>query len=310
MLHDNTKGIILAAISAASFGALAIFTKFGYALGATASTILIIRFFSAFLFLWALCLIQGRVVLLPAKQVVVLLLMGALGYGMASYFLFLSLALIPASIAGLLLYTYPTLVTIFAHLLGDETIDSVKTGALILASIGLVLVLGVSFQTINNLGIVLALGAALTYSIFIIESNRVLQSLNPILATVYVCLGGFILHLTLGLFTGQISLYIPVQAWLYILAIAFISTILAFLTFYRSIQLIGPSKASIVSILEPVVTAILAAVFLSERLSSFQIGGGLIILLAIVLLQWQTPSKSKQQKESKMQTNESFTAHD
>ena len=150
-MHDNIKGILLAAISAASFGTLAIFTKLAYALGATPSTILIFRFFFASIFLWAFCLMQRRTVPLSARQIVILLLLGALGYGMMSYFFFLSVAMIPASMAGLLLYTYPVLVTICAHLIGDETIDTVKTGALILASTGLVLV-RVSFQTTSNRG--------------------------------------------------------------------------------------------------------------------------------------------------------------
>ena len=47
---------------------------------------------------------------------------------------------------------------------------------------------------------------------------------------------------------------------------------------------IGPTQASLLSTLEPVVTVALAALFLGENLPPVALAGGALILAAVVLL--------------------------
>ena len=73
-------------------------------------------------------------------------------------------------------------------------------------------------------------------------------------------------------------------AWATIAAIVFVATILPVVTFLAGLARIGPTNAAMLSTLEPVVTVVLAALFLHEALPSITLLGGGLILLAVLLL--------------------------
>jgi drug/metabolite transporter (DMT)-like permease len=75
-----------------------------------------------------------------------------------------------------------------------------------------------------------------------------------------------------------------VFGWVAVVAIALVSTVLAFTTFFAGLKRVGPITASTLSTLEPVVTIILATFILGETMSLLQIFGSLLILIAAVTL--------------------------
>ena len=78
---------------------------------------------------------------------------------------------------------------------------------------------------------------------------------------------------------------LPAEAWLWLLLIAVVSTVVAVSAFFAGLRLVGPSEAAILSTFEPVVTVVLAYMVLGERLSPAQLAGGALVLAAVVLLQ-------------------------
>jgi drug/metabolite transporter (DMT)-like permease len=54
--------------------------------------------------------------------------------------------------------------------------------------------------------------------------------------------------------------------------------------YFAGLQRIGPTRASTISTLEPLVTVTLAAIVLGERIATVQMAGGALILAAVVLL--------------------------
>jgi len=72
--------------------------------------------------------------------------------------------------------------------------------------------------------------------------------------------------------------------WLAIAAIALVSTVAAITLFFAGLERIGPTRASTLSTIEPLVTVTLAAALLGERIAPIQIAGGALILGAVVLL--------------------------
>ena len=66
---------------------------------------------------------------------------------------------------------------------------------------------------------------------------------------------------------------------------AVFATVLAVLTFFAGIERLGPSRASIISTLEPVGTAALSALLFGDRLGGGQLLGGLFVLGGIIWLQ-------------------------
>jgi drug/metabolite transporter (DMT)-like permease len=83
------------------------------------------------------------------------------------------------------------------------------------------------------------------------------------------------------------GLHVPVrlEAWGALLGLALVSTVLPILTFYAGMQRLGAAQAAILSTAEPILTLILAALLLDERLSATQILGGGLILGSVLLLQ-------------------------
>src|SRR5438874_7501464 len=136
------RGVLFVVASAALFGVMPILIKLAYGEGVNTKTLLALRFSIAAVGMWLVWALQTRRasrrqsfrpgVLLP------LVGMGALGLGYVgqSFSYFTALGIISASATGLLLYTYPTLVTLLAWLFFRERLTLIKLGALALASVG------------------------------------------------------------------------------------------------------------------------------------------------------------------------------
>jgi drug/metabolite transporter (DMT)-like permease len=65
-----------------------------------------------------------------------------------------------------------------------------------------------------------------------------------------------------------------------------LSTVLPILTLFVGIAYLGASNASILSTLEPLITILLAAVLLKERVAPLQYLGGCLIVASVLLLQF------------------------
>ena len=69
-----------------------------------------------------------------------------------------------------------------------------------------------------------------------------------------------------------------------VLGIALVSTVIAMVGFFAGIKRLGAADAATLSTLEPVVTFVLAAVFLDEPVTLLQTAGGAIVLGAVIAL--------------------------
>jgi drug/metabolite transporter (DMT)-like permease len=78
--------------------------------------------------------------------------------------------------------------------------------------------------------------------------------------------------------------------WLAVLGIAIISTVAAIVLFFAGLERVGPTRAAVLSTVEPVCTVLLAAALLGETVAPSQLVGGALILTAVVLLARATPS--------------------
>jgi len=63
-----------------------------------------------------------------------------------------------------------------------------------------------------------------------------------------------------------------------------LSTVVAMITFFAGMARLGAADAATLSTLEPVVTVLLAALFLGEEVGGWQLAGGAIILTAVIVL--------------------------
>lgn len=283
----RSTGAVLCLASATAFGAMGIFGKLAYDEGATVATLLSTRFVLAAALLWLLLLGMGRGAGLrrtSRRDVALALALGAVGYCAQTGAYFAALERLDASLLGLLVYTFPVIVTVAAIGLGRER-PSPRTGvALLLASGGLVLVLaGAAASGVDGLGAALGLTAAVVYSIYILSSEGVAARIGPLVLATLVCSGAAVTLTVGGLVTGGLQpgrVSAAGIGWLACLAV--VSTVGAIVLFFAGLHRVGPSSASILSTIEPVVTVALAFAVFGETLGPAQLLGGALVLSAVV----------------------------
>jgi drug/metabolite transporter (DMT)-like permease len=278
-------GAALCLVSAAAFGAMGIFGKLAYDEGVGVWELLLVRFGLAAIVLTAIVGLRGALRDLERRAVVTGLLLGAIGYATQAGLYFSAPDRMDASLLALLLYTYPALVVVLAIALGRESASRRRVAALLLASAGAALVLvGAGTGTLDPLGTVMGLGAAVTYAVYILVGAQVVAGVPPLTLAALVTAGATFSFAVVAFASGGPDLGFEAAGWGWLVAIALVSTVLAILTFFAGLALVGPSAAAILSTLEPVVTVVLAAIAFDEALTSVQLLGGLVVLASVFVL--------------------------
>ncbi|MDR7319307.1 DMT family transporter [Brevibacillus nitrificans] len=277
-------GVLLVFVSAAGFGVMSIFAVFAYGAGVSVSTLLFLRFLFASAIFFGLILWKKESVRINKKQGLSLFLLGGILYTMQSLSFFSAVQYIPTSMAALLLYTFPAFVAILSFLVEKEKLRKKTIIAMAVSFVGLAMVLGLSFGGIHPLGVFLALAAAIFYSVYIIVGNRVVKGLSPYVTSAYIALFACFSTFLVAQKDGGIDLSFEVQGWFALSGIVVFSTVVAISTFFRALQLISSTKASVLSTFEPVVTIAASALLLGESFTWLQLVGGAAVLGGAVLI--------------------------
>ena len=290
-------GVACVALSAASFGVMSIFAVYAYEAGASVSTLLFLRFFLAASVFFGLLFWQRQSLRVGKKQLLGLFLLGGVLYTMQSLCFFSSVQYIPTSLAGLLLYTFPVYVAILSRIVDKEALRAKTVAAMLVSLAGLGLVLGRSFAEVSPYGLMLALAAALFYSFYIVVGNRVSKGLSTYATSGYISLFASVSFFFLAQAEGGLAFSFGVTGWWALAGIVLISTVIAISFFIRGLQLIGSTKTSVVSTLEPVVTILFSAVLFAEKLSVMQMLGACAVLTGAVLIVSSKQEAPVRQKE-------------
>lgn len=273
-------GILLITVSAASFGTLAIFGRYAYADGMDTFTVLFLRFgisasfMSVILFLRKEHFPRGRIL----AQLVG---MGALGYVGQSFLYMTAIKYASSGLVALLLYLYPMFVFILSVFILHEKATSIKAIALIFALVGSALTVDPNGGQL--IGALMAIAAALIYSVYIIVGTNVMKHVSAVQSSTIIFASAGAVFGILA-FTNGAHFPASNSGWLTMLGIIVISTIIPVVTFLAGLEIIGPTNAAMLSTLEPVVTVLLAAWLFGEKLLPIVMVGGGLILIAVILL--------------------------
>jgi drug/metabolite transporter (DMT)-like permease len=273
-------GILLIAISAASFGTLAIFGRFLYADGLDTFTMLFLRFGIAALMM-AVILLSRREKFPRGRILLQLIGMGALGYVGQSFSYLTAIKYASAGLVALLLYLYPMFVFVLSVVVLRERITWIKVSALVLALTGTALTVDPAGGQLQ--GILLAICAALIYSVYIIVGTNVMKHVSAVQSSLVIFASAGMVY---GALMAVNGIHLPASGsgWLGIAGIVLIATVIPVVTFLAGLERIGPTNAAMLSTLEPVVTVLLATWIFGERLNPIVMFGGTLILVAVILL--------------------------
>jgi drug/metabolite transporter (DMT)-like permease len=273
-------GALFIIISATSFGTLAILGRYAYADGMDTFTILALRFtFAAALM--ALLLFARRESFPRGRTLWQLIGMGAIGYVGQSFSYLTATRFASAGLVALLLYLYPVFVAVLSALILKEKFTRLKILALGLATFGAALT--ANPQGGGWTGILLAIMAAAIYSVYIIVGTGVMKRVSAFQSSTVIFASAGAVYCTLALVNGP---HLPQTGagWGAVGAIVLLATVIPVVTFLAGLQRIGPTNASMLSTLEPIVTVLLAAWLFAEALPALTLVGGALILAAVLLL--------------------------
>jgi len=273
-------GITLIVISAASFGTLPIFANFAYADGIDIFTLLFLRFSISAILMSGLLILRHEQ--LPSGWILLRLVgMGTIGYVGQSIAYLSAIKYASPGLVALLLYLYPVFVAILSGIFLSEKITRIKILALAIALTGTALTVNPEGGQLP--GILLAICAAVIYSVYIIVGTRAMREVSAVQSsTVIFASAGFVD----GILTIVNRPHFPSSAtgWAIVSGMVIVATVIPVVAFLAGLKLIGPTNASMLSTLEPVVTVILAATLLHDTLKPAALLGGGLILAAVILL--------------------------
>jgi drug/metabolite transporter (DMT)-like permease len=224
---------------------------------------------------------------------------GLFGLALVQWLYFFAIHRLEIGIALLIQYLAPVLIALWARFVGKEHVRRRIWVALILALAGLSLVVelwrGVSVDT---LGTVAALGAAVAFALYILLAERAVGLRDPVSL---LCLGFAVaaifwaivqpwwsfpaeivddqVHLDGALFTTT------TPVWLLMLTMIVVGTIVPFLLLVGALRHISATRVALTAMFEPVAGALVAYAWLGEELASVQLIGGAIVLAGILLAQ-------------------------
>lgn len=282
-------GLLLVLAAAASFGLMALFARLAYAAGMNPPSLLALRFIIA-----GVCIalmVRWRGERMPRGRALGgLVAMGTVFYALVAQAYFVALLHASAALVALVLYTFPVLVMAANIAFFGERATGRKLLVALLTMLGLATTIGGELRG-EWLGIGLALAGAFGYAAYIIVGDRLAQGVPPLPGGLVVILG---CAFTSAVFALAAGVRLPQTAlgWAAVCGIALLSTVFAIAAFLEGLNRVGSTTAAMASTLEPVVTVLSAAALLGEPLSASTVGGGLLIVTAVILLA-RTPHPSQ-----------------
>lgn len=287
-------GIFLALIGTLLFSLKSIFIKYAYAQGLDADSVLVLRMLISvpfYLFILLYLLKKREKQIVPALSYPLLLqifVLGFLGYYLSSLLDLKGLEYISAQLERLTLFTYPFLVAIIGYFLFQQAITKRLIISLLITYLGLWVVMGQELQLTGNdvvFGTSLVMGAALSFSLYVLLSRPIIAKLGSLLFTSLVMIASSFLVFAHGaLQIDLFSLQITQQAWLWVSLLAIFSTVIPSFMISEAIHRIGPTQTGIVGTLGPIFTIILAVYLLNEPITLYMLFGMLLVFLGVMVL--------------------------
>jgi drug/metabolite transporter (DMT)-like permease len=158
---------------------------------------------------------------------------------------------------------------------------------------GIVVMVGApSSASLNGFGVLLALGTALLYALYLPALQRAQENVPTNVATFYLIAGVLMSFFIANLFSKTLYFPTTIEIWWYLLLLSLVCTVFAFGTLVAGLRVLGPVRTSIVATIEPFFTMLLGVMLLGESMTRGTIVGGALIASAVLLLQVSGRSKS------------------
>ena len=255
--------------------------------GASIDTVLFFRYGFAVLLLGGFLLIRKQGFRISLRQAGILLVLGML-YTSSSTLLFEAYNYISSGLATTLVFLYPVLVAIIMVFLRVVPSWPVWLSIFVTFFGVIIMTRSDSSQEINPIGVLMSLGSAFVYALFIVIINRskaISQISNSLLTFYALAVGAMIFlgkivfsdeHLTAGI-DG-------IASWGNLLGLALLPTIVSTASLAIATRNIGATKASVLGVFEPITAILVGTLVFGEPLTMNIIIGILLSVFAVTFM--------------------------
>jgi len=294
-MDKNTRnGVVLILLSALAYALFPIFTKLFYESSDISPLDLAVwRFAIAVPLIWLLSTVWMRVTQPPKLEKPLprraLMLTGVLAM-CAAIVSFFGLELLDASVYVVLFFTYPAITAVINAIRG-EPLSGRGWLALGMTMFGVVLTvldpgdLRGALADISPMGASLALLNALLIAVFVIVNARVQRGYPSTARASAWTMTGTLFVIPFIVVARGLQVPENAAAWLWLLSISTIGTVVPYFTLILGNKLLGSSRASIVATVEPALAIFFAWLLLGEILGGWQVVGAALIIASIVVLE-------------------------
>lgn len=225
---------------------------------------------------------------------------GSVGLALVQWLYFVSIERIPVSISLLIEFTAPLLTALWVRFVRKGQVRSRVWGALVLVLCGLALVSQVwSGITLDTLGVVTAMLAALSLAAYYLLGERALAERDPLSVAAWSFVAAALFWAVLqpwwtfpferlddsvALAADQSATGAPhAPVWALIVYNVLLGTVAPFGLTLMGLSRIGATRTGLVASTEPVLAGMVAWVVLNEVLTGWQILGAAFVMAGIVL---------------------------
>jgi drug/metabolite transporter (DMT)-like permease len=207
-----------------------------------------------------------------------------------------SVAYIDVSLAILIIFCFPFWVSIYNHYSGVSRLTPMVSICFIAALIGLGLALGVKLGGLELMGILLAIMGMFSMAVMVLTVSHASAKVGPITANFFMTSWTLFYFLLVALIAPELGLLDPIslpessRGWIAILGTG-ISFTLGYVLFFVGAASIGTTRASILSISEPVMIILMAILLVDEWLSPIQWLGMCLIIGSLLVVELQRKVK-------------------
>lgn len=278
-MKNNSK--LFMVLSMLIFGSIAPFVK---NISATSGQIAFYRALTALIVIGGfLALTKEKIPIKELKRDIILLFLSGAALGFNWIFLFEAYKYTTVSLATLSYYFAPVIVVLVSPFLFKENLKASSLICFLVATAGLVMIIGIS--NISNdegtiTGILLALAAAFLYATVVIL-NKFIKRVDGIKRTFLQFLSATFVLFPYILLTDKISILgLDKIGIISLITIGVMHSGIAYCMYFSSIKGLRGTQVALLSYIDPLVAVVISFVFLNERISTLQAIGGFMILLA------------------------------
>ncbi|HEX3353564.1 MAG TPA: EamA family transporter [Terriglobales bacterium] len=244
--------------------------------------------FSFLVLLPVLWLMRGRRLRLPAADVGQIVLIGILGVAASNYFYYLAIQRTNVATAIIVQYTAPIWVLLYTVARGVQKPTLQRVAAVGLAVTGIALVIGLfggKGWRLDTIGVLAGLLAAFSFAFYNIGGHNILARIDRWTVLLYTTGSACLFWMVVNPPWKIVAAHYSGVQWLFLLLFSLLSVLAPFAFYFAGLQHLEPTRAIVVSCLEPVFSILIAAIALGEIMRPLQVMGIVLVLAAIVVVQ-------------------------